>query len=109
MRPNRLALALALSLFALPLSALAQESGQTADPVQEAAPADEAPAADEEASPNWTWNLSLTSDYVFRGITQTDYQPALQAGMDYSFGDSGWYIGTWGSNVDFNDPDGPGL
>ena len=117
MRPTRLALALALALFALPLSALAQESGETADPAQESAPSDEAadpePDADEgEAegpASNWSWNLTLTSDYVFRGVTQSNYKPALQAGFDYSFGDSGWYVGTWASNVDYNDPDGPDL
>jgi len=107
MRPTRLALALALAMLALPMSALAQESGATDDPAQEAAPA--ADAADEEATPNWTWNLAVTTDYVFRGVTQTDYQPALQAGMDYSFGDSGWYVGAWASNVDFADDDGPDL
>jgi uncharacterized protein (TIGR02001 family) len=111
MRPTRLALALALAMFALPMSALAQESGETADPAQEAAPSDEAPAADagEEETSNWTWNVALTSDYVFRGVTQTNYKPALQAGLDYAFGDSGWYVGTWASNVDYNDPDGPDL
>ena len=36
MRPNRLVLALALAICSLPLSALAQESGETADPAQEA-------------------------------------------------------------------------
>jgi uncharacterized protein (TIGR02001 family) len=112
MRPNRLVLALALALFALPMAAFAQESGATADPAQEAAPSDE-PAADaadeEEGGSNWTWNAALTTDYVFRGITQTNYEPALQVGMDYSFGDSGWYIGGWASNVDFADPDGPDL
>jgi uncharacterized protein (TIGR02001 family) len=110
MRPTRLALALALAMFALPLSALAQESGATDDPAQEA-PADDAPAADseEEATPNWTWNLALTTVYVFRGVTQTDYQPALQAGLDYSFGDSGWYVGAWASNVDFADSNGPDI
>ena len=110
MRPTRLALALALAMFALPMSVLAQESGATADPAQEA-PAEEAPSADaeEEASPNLTWNLALTSDYVFRGVTQTNYKPALQGGLDYAFGDSGWYVGAWASNVDFNDPDGPDL
>ena len=110
MRPTRLALALALAMFALPMSALAQESGATADPAQEA-PAEEAPSADaeEEASSNWTWNLAVTTDYVFRGVTQTNYEPALQGGMDYSFGDSGFYVGVWGSNVDFADPDGPDI
>ena len=58
--------------------------------------------------PNFSWNLGVTSDYVFRGITQTDFDPALQGGLDYAFGDSGWYVGAWASNVDFADPDGPG-
>jgi len=104
MRPNSLALALVLALCALPTAALAQESGETADPAQEA-PAAEAP--EEEGGPV-TWSLALTSDYVFRGITQTDYEPALQAGLTYSW-DSGWYVGAWTSNVDFADDDGPSI
>lgn len=108
MRPNTLALALALSFLALPMSALAQDAAETSDPAQQTEAADETPAADaeEESGSNLTWNLALTSDYVFRGITQTDFQPALQGGLDYSF-NSGWYVGFWGSNVDFADSDGP--
>ena len=45
-----------------------------------------------------TW--SLASDYDFRGISQTAHDPAVQASVDYAH-DSGWYIGGWGSNVDF--------
>jgi uncharacterized protein (TIGR02001 family) len=45
-------------------------------------------------------NVALTTDYVFRGISQTDNDPAIQGGFDYSH-ESGFYIGTWGSNVDF--------
>jgi len=107
MRPNTLALALVLALSSLPMAALAQESGDTTDPAQEA-PATEAPAADEEAESPVTWSLALTSDYVFRGITQTDYDPALQAGLTYSW-DSGVYVGAWTSNVDFQDDDGPSI
>jgi len=44
-------------------------------------------------------NVALASDYVFRGISQTDNQIALQGGFDYEH-DSGLYIGTWASNVD---------
>lgn len=91
MHLNKLALALSLAALALPMSAMAQD---------DAAPTAEAPAAEAPAS-NLSWNFSLTSDYVFRGITQTDRKPAAQGGLDYSFGDSGWAIGTWGSNVDF--------
>ena len=103
MRPNTLALALALATLALPMSALAQEAESTENPAQQTEAVDEAPA--EES--NLSWNLALTSDYVFRGVTQTDFQPALQGGLDYAFGDSGFYAGVWASNVDFVDPDGP--
>jgi uncharacterized protein (TIGR02001 family) len=48
-----------------------------------------------------TWTAA--SDYDFRGVTQTARDPALQASIDYAH-DSGWYIGAWGSNIDF----GPG-
>ena len=43
-------------------------------------------------------NISLTSDYVFRGVSQTQNGPAIQGGFDYSHA-SGFYIGTWASNV----------
>lgn len=109
---NKLALALSLAVLALPMTALAQDADETATPAPKTetaeAPAADAPAA-EEAGSNLSWNLSVTSDYVFRGITQTNFDPALQGGLDYAFGGSGWYIGAWASNVDFNDPDGPDI
>jgi len=45
---------------------------------------------------------TLTSDYVFRGISQTDGSPAVQVGLDYEH-ESGFFAGTWASNVDFGD------
>jgi len=45
-------------------------------------------------------NVALATDYRFRGISQTDRNPAVQGGFDWSH-DSGFYLGTWGSNVDF--------
>ncbi len=45
-----------------------------------------------------TGNLALTTDYRFRGVSQTQKQPALQGGFDYAHA-SGFYLGTWGSNV----------
>jgi uncharacterized protein (TIGR02001 family) len=45
-------------------------------------------------------NVTLTSDYPFRGVSQTTRDPAIQGGFDYAF-DSGFYIGTWASNVSF--------
>ncbi len=45
-------------------------------------------------------SVTLTSDYVFRGISQTDEEPAIQAGLNLEHA-SGFYAGVWGSNVDF--------
>lgn len=47
-------------------------------------------------------NIGVTSDYIWRGVTQTDEGPAVQAGLDYE-ADNGLYVGTWASNVDFPD------
>ncbi len=49
-------------------------------------------------------NAGFTTDYVYRGISQTDEGPAVQGGFDVSH-TSGLYAGVWGSNVDFNDGD----
>lgn len=46
-------------------------------------------------------NAALVSDYRFRGISQSDEDVAVQAGFDYGFG-NGFYVGTWGSSVDFD-------
>lgn len=52
-----------------------------------------------ESSPHTlTGNVGFFSQYIFRGITQTDTEPALQGGLDYAHS-SGVYLGTWGSNV----------
>jgi len=53
-----------------------------------------------------TANVGVTSNYVFRGITQTDDGPAVQGGVDYIH-ENGFYAGAWASNVDFpNQGDG---
>ena len=44
-------------------------------------------------------NVALTTDYAFRGISQTDQSPAVQGGLDLSAGD--FYLGTWASNINF--------
>jgi len=46
-----------------------------------------------------TANVTLTSNYVTNGISQTDDKPALQGGFDYEH-QSGFYVGSWASNVD---------
>lgn len=45
-------------------------------------------------------NVGMTTDYVFRGISQSDEGPAIQGGFDYAT-DLGFYVGTWGSSIDF--------
>lgn len=47
-------------------------------------------------------NVALTTDYKFRGISQSDESAAIQGGFDVSF-EPGFYVGTWGSSVDFDD------
>lgn len=54
-------------------------------------------AAQAPASPI-TGNMSLVSDYRFRGLTQTFEEPALQGGFDYAHS-SGIYIGNWNSSI----------
>lgn len=45
-------------------------------------------------------NVTLTTDYIFRGVSQTLNEPAIQGGFDWA-ASSGFYVGVWGSNVDF--------
>lgn len=52
-------------------------------------------------------NVAFASDYVWRGMTQSD-APAIQGGFDFE-AESGFYAGIWGSNVNFNDGAGSEL
>ena len=42
---------------------------------------------------------ALTTDYVFRGLSQTGQEPAIQGSFDASY--SIFYVGVWASNIDF--------
>ncbi|MGL6205855.1 MAG: TorF family putative porin, partial [Giesbergeria sp.] len=58
------------------------------------------------ASAQLTGNLSLTTNYKYRGQDQDAskskaVKPAVQGGFDYAFGESGWYVGNWNSSVDW--------
>ncbi len=44
------------------------------------------------------FNAGIWSQYIFRGLSQTDFKPAVQAGADYAHA-SGLYVGVWGSNI----------
>ena len=49
--------------------------------------------------PEFSANVALTSDYVFRGFSQTEEGPAIQGGFDMSY--KMLYVGVWASNLDF--------
>lgn len=50
---------------------------------------------------NFSANVAITTDYTFRGISQSAGDPAIQGGIDWA--SDIFYVGTWGSTVDFND------
>ncbi len=52
------------------------------------------------AEPDFTFtgNVGLYSQYIFRGLSQTNEKPAVQGGFDLAH-KSGLYVGTWASNI----------
>lgn len=54
------------------------------------------------AQAEWSANVAMTTDYVWRGSSQSDEGPAIQGGFDWGH-ESGFYAGTWASNVDWDD------
>jgi len=64
------------------------------------APDKPADAKPEEPKPSYTLtgNFGVFSQYIFRGLTQTNHNPAAQGGFDWSH-ESGFYLGTWMSNI----------
>jgi len=88
------------TVLALSVAAL----GSTAAPVVQ---------ADEAASPHTiSGNVTFTTDYIVRGLSQTGRKPAVQGTLDYSHS-SGLYAGTFWSNVswqgDFFNRTAPGV
>lgn len=49
-----------------------------------------------------TANIGITSNYVWRGVTQSDDKFSISGGADYN-ADSCFYAGVWAATVDFND------
>jgi len=43
-------------------------------------------------------NVTVTSSYAYRGLTQSNYRPAIQGGFDYAH-ESGFYLGNWNSSI----------
>jgi uncharacterized protein (TIGR02001 family) len=59
--------------------------------------AEEAAAEAPEVSPV-TANVTVASNYIYRGLTQTNNKPAIQGGFDYAH-ESGFYVGNWNSSI----------
>ncbi len=57
--------------------------------------------AQEAAAPEHqiSYNAALTSEYRYRGLSQSRFDPALQGGADYTHNPSGFYAGTWLSTI----------
>jgi len=59
--------------------------------------AEEAAAEAPEVSPI-TANVTVVNDYRYRGLSQSNFKPAIQGGFDYAH-ESGFYIGNWNSSI----------
>lgn len=55
-----------------------------------------------------SYNAAVTSDYRYRGISQTRLQAALQGGADYTNSPSGFYVGAWASTIKWTKDAGGG-
>jgi uncharacterized protein (TIGR02001 family) len=54
----------------------------------------------EEPKSDWTFagNFALSSEYLYRGIAQSDHKPAVSGGFDLGHS-SGFYVGNWDSSI----------
>ncbi|WP_420993495.1 TorF family putative porin [Cupriavidus sp. 30B13] len=73
------------------LSAMSVASVARAQGAPDAAPADASPHT-------FSANVTLASEYRYRGLMQTNRRPAIQGGFDYAHA-SGFYVGNWNSNI----------
>jgi uncharacterized protein (TIGR02001 family) len=75
-----------LSTTSITTTAVAQTSAPAAEPTSVVTPGP------------FTANLTLTNDYRYRGISQSNFRPAIQGGFDYAHS-SGFYVGNWNSSI----------
>lgn len=62
-------------------------------------------AEEESTSPHkFAFNVAATTDYAFRGVSQSQEDPAIQGGVTYTH-ESGFYLGAWASSIDFTPDD----
>ena len=66
-----------------------------------------APAAAPEPSPI-TANVTVVNEYRYRGLSQSNFLPAIQGGFDYAH-ESGFYIGNWNSSISWISDFNPGV
>lgn len=66
--------------------------------------AEDAAEAQETAASPWEWSgyVTLASEYMTRGFSDSDNKPALQGSVSLAH-ESGWAAEIWASNVDYND------
>ena len=63
----------------------------------------------EDSPHEFSANVAISTDYRFRGISQTTKDPAISGGFGYSYTPIGFYASVWASNLDFGEPtNGPG-
>lgn len=58
-----------------------------------------AQAEDKKPDNETSFNAAVTTDYRYRGISQTRLKPALQGGADYVNNPTGFYAGVWASTI----------
>lgn len=51
---------------------------------------------------SFSGNVALTSDYLVRGVSQSNNGPAIQGGLEWDTG-VGFHFGAWGSSLNFKD------
>ncbi|MEO1642377.1 MAG: TorF family putative porin [Pseudomonadota bacterium] len=52
-----------------------------------------------QAEEEWSANVGIATEYVWRGVTQSDESPSIWAGLDYA--NEYFYLGTWAATTDF--------
>ena len=66
------------------------------------------PANPEDAGSPIAANVTVVTDYRYRGISQSNMKPAIQGGFDYAH-ESGFYIGNWNSSISWVGDLNPGV
>lgn len=88
--------------------AFATEEKKIVHPFKDAVPPAKVEVNEASWLDNFSGSMTLTSNYVFRGLTQTMNLPAVQGSLYYTF-PIGIYLNAWASNVKFNDDSGASI